>query len=415
MDKRKIIFILPNIYECINGVSTKYTKFITYLKNNSFNFILFTTFKDNNTFNKIKTEEKIDIIKVNGLTIPFYKDIKIPIISKSDLIKEIKDGNEIIVFNGEFIWIYNTLIKIKKKFKNIKLYPTMHTDYIYYNENIYKNYSFKSILNFLNHYLENKTFNGIIVTGETMKEKYGSFTDSIFNANEVNLDIFNNVKSDDYQSNFFNFIYCGRISKEKNIEEILDCCALINNKYNFFLNIIGDGPYLSNLKSIIELQYKNISSKIIFYGSKSSEDINQLYQSLDNRIFIFTSLSETFGKSPMEAGATGIPIFIKKCQVSSSLYHNMKNGFLFEDKNDFIELFTYFCNLNNFEKKIFISNSVNNIKNYDQKSIFNDWAEFLIYGSVKKNIEKNNINIFDMFTFHSISKLINCTGNIIGE
>ena len=87
MDKKKIIFILPNIYECINGVSTKYIKFISYLKNNSFNFILFTTFKDNNIYNKIKTQENINIIKVNGLSIPFYKDIKIPIISKSDLLK----------------------------------------------------------------------------------------------------------------------------------------------------------------------------------------------------------------------------------------------------------------------------------------------------------------------------------------
>jgi hypothetical protein len=117
----------------------------------------------------------------------------------------------------------------------------------------------------------------------------------------------------------------------------------------------------------------------------------------------------------MEAGSTGIPIFIKKCDVSSSLYQNMKNAFLFEDKNDFLELFTYFCNLNNFEKKIFITNSVNNIKKYDQNIIFNDWIEFIIHGSVKKNIDRNNINIFDIFTFHGISKFINCTGHVLGD
>ena len=181
------------------------------------------------------------------------------------------------------------------------------------------------------------------------------------------------------------------------------------------LNIIGDGPYLENLKNIIHLQYKVISPKILFYGFKSSYDINNLYQSLDNRIFIFTSLSETFGKTPMEAGSTGIPIFIKKCEVSLSLYQNMKNAYLFEDKNDFIELFNIFCNLNTFEKKIFISNSINNIKKYDQNIIFNDWIEFLIHGLVKKNVEKNNINMFDIFTFHGISKLINCTGHILAD
>jgi glycosyltransferase involved in cell wall biosynthesis len=181
------------------------------------------------------------------------------------------------------------------------------------------------------------------------------------------------------------------------------------------LNIIGDGPYLDNLKNIIHLQYKVISPKIVFYGFKSSYDINNLYQSLDNRIFIFTSLSETFGKTPMEAGSTGIPIFIKKCEVSLSLYQNTKNAYLFEDKNDFIELFNIFCNLNTFEKKIFISNSINNIKKYDQNIIFNDWIEFLIHGLVKKNVEKNNINMFDIFTFHGISKFINCTGSILSD
>ena len=40
---KKFIFILPNIYEIVNGVSTKYIKFINYLTK-SYEVILFTTF-----------------------------------------------------------------------------------------------------------------------------------------------------------------------------------------------------------------------------------------------------------------------------------------------------------------------------------------------------------------------------------
>lgn len=414
MSNKKIIFILPNIYECVNGVSTKYIKFIEYLKKLSYNYVLFTTFKNNDIYNKVLNEFKINIIKTSGMTIPFYKDIKIPILSKENLKNEIK-GDEIIVFNGEFIWLYSILKKFKNKYKNLKIYPTMHTDYIFYNEVFYKTYSIKSIINFLNISLENKNFDGIIVTGESMKEKYKDFTNNIFNANEVNLDIFNNVKKDDYISDYFNVIYCGRISKEKNIDEMLDCCLEMKKKYNIIIHFIGNGPYLDNLQNIIDIEYKDIKSKIIFHGNKSPEEINKLYQILDNRIFLFTSISETFGKTPMEAGATGIPIFLKKCEVNELLYINKKNAFIFDNKKDFIDQFSYFLDMNKLEKEIFISNSIENIKKYDQNMIFEDWIYFLMNGCVNKNKNKVNITILDLFTFHSISKLINCTGHIISD
>ena len=407
----KIIFILPNIYESINGVSTKYVKFINYLKDNSYNYVIFATFKNENLYKRKVEEENLKIIKTSGLNVPFYKEIKIPFISESLLNDEIKDGNEIIVFNGEFIWLFNILKNIKKKYNNIRLYPTMHTNYIYYNENIYKNYTITSVLNYLDNYLEKKIFNGIIVTGEQMKNKYSQFTDSIFNANEINLDIFSTCKKDNYDSKFYNIIYCGRVSKEKHIDEILDCLLKLK-KVTFHLHIIGDGPYLDNLKTVIDLGYREIKENIIFHGSKSQEDINNLYQTLDNRIFIFTSESETFGKTPMEAGMTGMPIFIKKNDVSESLYVDKKNAFLFSNPNQFVDSFEYWIQLDKFDKELFISNSISNIKKYDQKVIFDDWIYFLINGKIKN---KFNIHFFDMITFHTLSRFVNCTGSILSD
>jgi 1,2-diacylglycerol 3-alpha-glucosyltransferase len=414
----KIIFILPNIYESINGVSTKYIKFINYLVNKQYNIILFTPFKDYNIYNNLTQNDNFTIVKANGLTIPFYKDIKIPILKYSDIKNQIDSGKEIIIFNGEFIWLYNIIKKLKKKYSELKIYPNMHTDYIFYASNHFQvipqflKYDFSNLLKNLNLLLEKKIFNGIIVTGESLKNKYLSYTDSVFNANEINLDIFNSHKKDSYNNNFFNIIYCGRISKEKNLDELLECCKTIEN-YNYVLHIIGDGPYMLNIKDIISLEYKNISDKIIFHGSKSHEEINQMYMSLDNRIFLFLSISETFGKTPMEAGATGIPIFIKKCETVDILYINRKNAFIFEDKETFKTSFEYFIEMNIIDKDLFISNNINNIKKYDQNIIFNDWINFLINGNLNKNTLL--MNIFDIFTFHSISKMINCAGNVMGD
>ena len=78
----RIIFILSNIYENINGVSTKYIKFIEYLSNINYlgskiDIILFIP--GNNDENE---KENVKIIKTTGIKIPFYKYIKIPVISK---------------------------------------------------------------------------------------------------------------------------------------------------------------------------------------------------------------------------------------------------------------------------------------------------------------------------------------------
>ena len=81
---KKIIFILPNIYEIINGVSTKYIKFINFLSIN-YEIILMTPFQNNNTIDNIDKNDNIKLVKINGLNIPFYKEIKIPIIKYKDI------------------------------------------------------------------------------------------------------------------------------------------------------------------------------------------------------------------------------------------------------------------------------------------------------------------------------------------
>jgi len=430
----RIIFILPNIYECINGVSTKYKKFIQYLINMQYELTLIIPFINddefNNMLNNFKKYSNITLIKVNGFNVPFYKEIKIPILHKKLIEEHLKNKNEIIIFNGEFIWLYTLLKKLKRKYKNIKLYPNMHTDYIHYVNNYYnnsslsilKNINITSVFNYTNFYLQEKIFEGIIVTGEQTKKKYMDFTEFIFNANEIDLSIFHSHKIDLYESDsyktMYNIFFCGRISREKNIENILECCLLlyenieISKNIDFNLHMVGSGPYLEYIKSLIDTTYYIIKDNIIFYGELAHEDIYKLYHNYDNRIFLFTSLSETFGKTPMEACATGIPIFIRKYDLTESLYIHRKNAFLFDTPFDFLENFKYFINLNALEKNNLIMNSINNVKKYEQIKIFDDWIYFLINGHLNR---KAIINLFDMFTFHGLTKMINCSGMILSD
>ncbi len=88
------------------------------------------------------------------------------------------------------------------------------------------------------------------------------------------------------------FLYVGRVSREKNIEAFLDA-PLPGRKV-----VVGDGPHLAALRRT----YGNV----IFTGQKTGEDLARHYASAD--VFVFPSLTDTFGLVILEAMASGLPI-----------------------------------------------------------------------------------------------------------
>ena len=393
------LFILHNIYESKNGVSNKYINFIKYLKSNSNNVKLITTLT-----NKIEILDK-DIIVTKGIQLPFYKSIKIPNVKKDLIQNIIKDEDYNIIFNGEFFWLYNLLIEIKTN--KIKLFPTWHTDYEkYINEYLNINFNINIMMNLLKKNLENNLFDGIIVTGKITKNKFKDYTKNIFNANELCIDNFNYFKVDNYIGNL-NFIYCGRISKEKNINYLLNLLIKLED-IKFKLHLIGNGPYLENIKKNIDKhEYKY---EIILYNELDHDKILSLYKNLDNRIFIMASDSETFGKAPLEAGLTGIPIFIKDNEITRSIY-NEKNAYIFNNEFDFINNIICFINNDINSIKNILYNSLNNIKKYDQKDIFKNWEYF--FNDLKINKMENIENIKKSFS--NLIRFFKCSIDIIND
>lgn len=379
-----ILFILYNILEIKNGVSNKYIQFIKYLESSSFIHnisIIMTEINNSNyqdEFNSQCDFQKSKIYYVKGCKLPFYDKVKIPNINNELLNLIIKKQNYIIIFNGEFIWLYNRLLKFKENnSSSILLFPTWHTDY----ESYFQKYITFSNSNHISYLmkelcinLEKKYFQGILVTGGYMEHKFKKYSKYVFNANELCASNFKTFKIDNYQEkSILNFIYCGRISIEKNIDELFD--LLQNFKMNpYEIHIIGNGPYLKKLQE--KYPSENKLSHIHYYGEVDYSKIQYIYQKLDNRIFIMCSETETFGKAPMEAGLTGIPIFIKQSKNIQYMYNN-ENAFIFENKIDFINHLIYFLKMNIKHREKWIQNSIQNIWQYDQSIIFPNWEEFL--------------------------------------
>ena len=393
----KIIFILYNIFEVKSGVSNKYINFIDYLTKQKTEYLLFTTFSSSNLNNKY------NIIYKKGINIPFYNDIKIPNIKLIDLKNYVNDY-DIIIFNGEFFWLYTIFNDLKKIYKNVKLIPNWHTNYEYYSKLYFKNMiNIQNIKKNLYNNLKNKFFSGIIVTGEITKNNFQEYCSNVFNANEICLDNFNIFEINHYNlSNKINFIYVGRVSIEKNLDLLIDILYELNSKNsqfnNFHMHIIGDGPYKNELFDKINDELIN---KITFYGSIEYSEIKYIYKNLDNRIFIQPSISETFGKTSMEACYSGIPIFVKSCEIHEILYKE-SNSFIFDNVNDFKNQLMLFFKLSQNQKVQIINNAYNNAKKYNQNNIFYELKEFLI------KLNQNSNHFYKQFFISNVFQGIKC-------
>jgi glycosyltransferase involved in cell wall biosynthesis len=140
----------------------------------------------------------------------------------------------------------------------------------------------------------------------------------------VDLDRFSPEKrNENYWRTFglnrgFKFFYAGRISKEKNLENLLDAFSALANEENFDAQLIlaGDGPHLEEFKK------KYTHEHILFTGRLDGEELAQAYASAD--FFVFPSLTDTFGNAVLEAHASGLPALVSEeggpCEIVRS--HN---------------------------------------------------------------------------------------------
>ncbi|MFV1984073.1 MAG: glycosyltransferase family 4 protein, partial [Thiohalomonadales bacterium] len=124
-------------------------------------------------------------------------------------------------------------------------------------------------------------------------------------------------------------IYVGRIAEEKNIELTIQSYFLllkIDPAIKFVL--VGDGP----LKTKLRKKYP----EFIFAGMKTGEALAQYYASAD--IFIFSSITETFGNVILEAMASGLGVIAYDYAAGRLHITSGENGFLarFNDSDEFL-------------------------------------------------------------------------------
>jgi glycosyltransferase involved in cell wall biosynthesis len=119
-------------------------------------------------------------------------------------------------------------------------------------------------------------------------------------------------------------ISVGRLAAEKNLDVVIDTFQFIKNQgRDTRLVFVGDGPLRSHLE--------RRCPEAIFCGVQRGESLASHYASGD--VFLFPSLTETFGNVTIEAMACGLAVVAFNRAAARQLIAHESNGLLVESED----------------------------------------------------------------------------------
>lgn len=139
--------------------------------------------------------------------------------------------------------------------------------------------------------------------------------------NGVDLKLFKQKKHEEHAG--AELIYCGRLIREKGVQNTIKALALLPKEDRYRLRIVGDGNYRKELENLVK-QY-NLESKVFFLGEH--KEVPALLSQSD--IFIHLPEGEEgFGITVIEAMASGLVCVCGRRGALVELIVDNKSGYL---------------------------------------------------------------------------------------
>lgn len=111
--------------------------------------------------------------------------------------------------------------------------------------------------------------------------------------------------------------YVGRLAAEKNLALAVSAYrAVRDQRPDARMILVGDGP--------LRTQLMREFPEVVFAGMRVGEDLAAHYASAD--VFLFPSLSETFGNVALEAMASGLGVVAYRSAAAAELIRDAENG-----------------------------------------------------------------------------------------
>lgn len=137
-------------------------------------------------------------------------------------------------------------------------------------------------------------------------------------------------------------LYVGRVSTEKNLDVVAHVFKDHPYPDKARLVIVGDGPYLKEMKGICP--------EAVFCGFLKGEQLSRAYASAD--FFVFPSTTDTFGNVVLEAMSSGLPVIVTDKMGPKEMVKDGQTGFITHDDGEFRQKIDLLVNDDRLRKNI---------------------------------------------------------------
>jgi glycosyltransferase involved in cell wall biosynthesis len=276
-------------------------------------------------------EPTLQEVLVRGFTIPHYPDLKLGLPAKRLLIRRWSENRPDVVHLVTEGPLGSSALSAARKL-GIPVSSDFHTNFHSYSRHYGFGWLYKTVAAHLRN-LHNRTDATLVPTRELRdtlaKDGYQNLQ---VVARGVDTTLFHPSKRSKELRRQWGLvgddlavIYVGRISAEKNLPLVLRTFkAMQDINPNLKLVLVGDGPVRA------ELQRQNPG--YIFAGMRTGEDLAAHYASGD--IFLFPSMTETYGNVTVEAMASGLAVVAYRYAAAAEHIEHERNGLHAEYGNE---------------------------------------------------------------------------------
>lgn len=307
----------------VNGVALTLSKLVAQLsiKNHSIQLIRPQQNKQDTGVEQLGWSELL----LRGLPIPRYPQLKLGLPSKKALVKAwtLRRPDLVhIATEGPLCW---SALQAAQTLR-LPITSDFRTNFHSYCQHYGLSWLHKPVMSYLRKF-HNRTLCTMVPTQSLKAElQAAGFQNLKVVSRGIDTQVFNpNKRSESLRESWgagvddVVLLSVGRLAAEKNLDLVVDTYqALINVGRKVILVFAGDGPLRNTLNARCP--------DAIFMGLCSQDQLATIYASAD--LFVFASLTETFGNVTLEALASGTPALAFDCAAAGELIQDGHNGWL---------------------------------------------------------------------------------------
>jgi glycosyltransferase involved in cell wall biosynthesis len=329
----KVAFFAEILIKDFDGASRTMFQLIERIPKQEFEFLFVCGMHQNDL------QETFQVLKVPTLQVPGNATYRfsVPTLKKKSLEKQLLAFNPDVIHIATPSFLGNFGLKFAQK-HNLPVITIYHTHFISYMDYYLKSVPFlinptkKLIQNSYNSFY-NKT-DIIYIPSESISQELtkGGVSPkpqkiwkrgidlSLFSPEKRSSEFIQEITGNSQK----NILFSSRLVWEKNLKVLIELYRLVEDrKLPYNIIVAGSG--------VAEEECRKLMPKAFFLGHTDHSKLSRIYASAD--VFMFPSVTETFGNVVLEAMASGLPCVIANGGGSKDFIRPGENGFLCEPEN----------------------------------------------------------------------------------